>query len=293
LHYAADYGHKEIVELLIAKGADVNAKNGSGETPLDWAKVEIAELLRKHGGKRGEKLEVEGKPTDPVAEAAKPEPPTAKTPLWKAAMFGEIEPAKQAIADGADVNVKNKYGLTALHRAACEGHRDIVELLIANGEDVNVKKDDGMTPLHCAGVFGHKETAELLIAEGADVNAKDNDAITPLHHATEEFQKEIAELLIDNSADLNAKDDEGSTPLHHAVYEGHKETVELLIAKGADVNAKDEDGDTPLVYAEGEKADILRKHGAKAGDELNDELKAEGINFVASLSVIIILLFLL
>jgi len=59
--------------------------------------------------------------------------------------------------------------------------------------------------------------------------------------------------------------------LHHAVYEGHKETVELLIAKGADVNAKDEDGDTPLVYAEGEKADILRKHGAKEGDELNDE----------------------
>ena len=116
---------------------------------------------------------------------------------------------------------------------------------------------------------------------------------TPLHHATEEFQKEIAELLIDNSADLNAKDDEGSTPLHHAVYEGHKEPVELLIAKGADVNAKDEDGDTPLVYAEGEKADILRKHGAKEGDELNDELKAEGIKFVASLSVIIILLFLL
>jgi ankyrin repeat protein len=151
LHYAADYGHKEIVELLIAKGADVNAKNGSGETPLDWAKVEIAELLRKHGGKRGEKLEVEGKPTDPVAEAAKPEPPTAKTPLWKAAMFGEIEPAKQAIADGADVNAKGERGLTPLHFAVFaaldSGDNKVIELLIANGADVNAKDDSGLTPL--------------------------------------------------------------------------------------------------------------------------------------------------
>ena len=77
--------------------------------------------------------------------------------------------------------------------------------------------------------------------------------------------------------------------MHKAAGWGHKEVAELLIANGADVNAKDEDGDTPLVYAKGEKADILRKQGAKAGDEL----KVEGINFVVSLSIIIILLFLL
>ena len=64
------------------------------------------------------------------------------------------------------------------------------------------------------------------------------------------------------------KNDDGWTPLHDAAYAGHKETVELLIAKGADVNAKDEDGDTPLVYAEGEIADLLRKHGGKTKKEL-------------------------
>ena len=57
LHHAASQGHKEIVELLIAKGADVNAK-GSGTTPLDLAiingETEIADLLRKHGGKTAE-----------------------------------------------------------------------------------------------------------------------------------------------------------------------------------------------------------------------------------------------
>ena len=67
LHYAAAYGHKEIVELLIAKGADVNAKISDGfhkgDTPLDNAKhkPEIVDLLRKHGGKAKKELEAEGK----------------------------------------------------------------------------------------------------------------------------------------------------------------------------------------------------------------------------------------
>ena len=54
LHLAANHGHKEIAELLIAKGSNVNAKNRSGQTPLDMAYGEIADLLRKHGGKTGE-----------------------------------------------------------------------------------------------------------------------------------------------------------------------------------------------------------------------------------------------
>ncbi len=61
LHGAAYWGNKEIVELLIAKGADVNAKTNDGETPLDYAKGEIADLLRKHGGKTAEELKTEGK----------------------------------------------------------------------------------------------------------------------------------------------------------------------------------------------------------------------------------------
>ena len=61
LFIAAHEGHKEVAELLIAEGADVNETNGSGETPLDWAKGETAALLRKHGGKTGAELEAEGK----------------------------------------------------------------------------------------------------------------------------------------------------------------------------------------------------------------------------------------
>ena len=62
LHWAAKEGNKEVVELLIAKGADVNAKDDVGDTPVDWAaNKEIADLLRKHGGKTKEELEAAGK----------------------------------------------------------------------------------------------------------------------------------------------------------------------------------------------------------------------------------------
>ena len=68
MHYAAIFGHKEIAELLITKGTDVNALNAKNEviaTPLDLAiyrnHPETADLLRKHGGKTAEELKAEGK----------------------------------------------------------------------------------------------------------------------------------------------------------------------------------------------------------------------------------------
>jgi ankyrin repeat protein len=61
IHDAAFWGNIEAVKQHLAEGADVNAKNVSGWTPLDSAEGEIANLLRKHGGKTGEELKAEGK----------------------------------------------------------------------------------------------------------------------------------------------------------------------------------------------------------------------------------------
>ena len=147
----------------------------------------------------------ETKPVEPVAEAAKPEPPTAKAPdidIHDAAEEGNVEAVKQHLAAGTDVNTKGGWlEVTPLHYAADEGHKEIVELLIAEGADVNTKDEDSWTPLHSAVSDDHnKEIAELLIANGAEVNAKSDSGRTPLHSAA---NKEIAELLIAKGADVD------------------------------------------------------------------------------------------
>ena len=241
----------------------------------------------------------EAKPVEPVAEAAKPEPPTAKAPdisILDAAFGGNIEAVKQHIAAGADVNAKYE-GWTPLHTAVEGGHKEIAELLIDNGADVNAMDKDGRTPLHFASAKGHKEIAELLIAEGADVNviiqSGSFQEMTPLDMATDKNRTETEDLLrkhggktgeeldalfdaaktgnvtdakkaIADDLDVNARDDEGMTPLLYAVWEGHREIVELLLANGADTSAKNPDGQTPLdlaiEYDDTEIIDLLRKH---------------------------------
>jgi cytohesin len=273
LHDAAYYGHKEIAELLVAKGADVNAKVVSGvrqgETPLDAANAtnqsEIADLLRKHGGKTSEWFK-------------------AEESIHIAAKIGHFEAVRQHLAAGADVTAIDHEGNTPLHHAAYKGHKKIVELLIAKGADVNAKGIRELTPLHFAVGGGHKEPVELLIAEGADVNAKDKNGYTPIWIANQSNHQEIADLLRKHGAktgeklkeleaprisihaaaitgnieavkkhitagtDVNAKK-YGNTALHWAAYHGRKEIAELLIAKGADVNVKNESGWTPLHQA--------------------------------------------
>jgi len=112
----------------------------------------------------------EAKPAEPVAETAKPEPPTAKAPdisIYEAAEEGNIEAVKQHLAAGADVNSKDvEYGAIPLHHAAQAGHKEIVELLIAAGADVNAKNKDGKTPLDWAVAWDEPETADLLRKHG-------------------------------------------------------------------------------------------------------------------------------
>ena len=104
LHEATVQDQKEIVELLIDKGADVNAKNDYGETPLDWTDVddvdskEIADILRKHGGKSGAEFSIHFAAGHDNIETIK-----------------QLEAIKQHLAAGTDVNAKNTSGQTPLH----------------------------------------------------------------------------------------------------------------------------------------------------------------------------------
>ncbi len=111
----------------------------------------------------------EAKPAEPVAEAAKPEPPTTKAPdisIHKAVYNGNIEAIKQYLNAGRDVNAVNNWRETPLHYAARFNRRPIVDLLIAEGADVNAKDVAGGTPLGWAIQNGRTEAADLLRKHG-------------------------------------------------------------------------------------------------------------------------------
>ena len=275
----------EVVEVLIAKGANVNALNKEGETPLDiriehqgmsdympseYITTDTSEetegdplvtLLRKHGAKTSEEINI----------------------IHIASKEGNIEAVKQHLTTDADINALDHEGNTPLHYAVYNDQTEMIRLLIDKGAEVNRKRkganhEDGVTPLHTATWRSTIETMELLIDNGADVNMKRTDGAIALHYAVWFGLKEKTEFLLSKGSDVKARDGDnnGATPLHEAVMRSpNNGIIELLITNKLDVNNMDDSGKTPLDWAikydQPETADLLRKHGAKTGDELIEE----------------------
>ena len=150
-----------------------------------------------------------------------------------------------------------------------------LKLHIAAGGDVNRMIVNGpvvRTPLYYAAMGRHNELVGILIDAGADVNVKYDDGPL-LHLAVWQGMKSTIEILIEKGTDVNAMDINGNTPLHIAAPSGNDlYLVKLLVNKGADVNAINSLGHTPLdsitQLTNQDMADLLRKHGAKTGEEL-------------------------
>lgn len=148
LHIAALGDHKKEAEMLINQGADVNAKDKFGHTPLFFAKsAYLAYMLIGHGADVNTKRE------------------DGATPLHKAAKSGNRQVAKALLDSGAGLNVR-KNGATPLQIASRNGHWAVVELLIARGADVNARDSNNETPLSAAITGNHRNIAELIKRHG-------------------------------------------------------------------------------------------------------------------------------
>ena len=154
LHIAAWY-QPNFVELLIAKGADVNAKDNNGWTPLHYG------IRNRYC--RGAVDTLIAKGVDVNARTNRVE-----TILHLLACDGDKDQVQFALSKGVEINAKDKLGWTALHRAILFDQPDIAKLLVTEGANVNVKDNDGKTALDLAKDKGHTEIVELLRKHGAE-----------------------------------------------------------------------------------------------------------------------------
>ncbi|EAY04906.1 ankyrin repeat protein, putative [Trichomonas vaginalis G3] len=205
---AKDKSIKEVLEILILCGIDINSKDKYGNTPLHLAaygKLKITvEFLIANGANVNARNNVE------------------KTPLHLATKGNGKKVAEMLLCHGADINAKDAKGNTSLCLNAHSFHQKITNILISHGADINSKNNDGWTALHIAIKEDQTEISKILISHGADVNVKENKGNTPLHFAAKHYRQSVIELLLSNGADINPKNKDGKTPLHYAVKTCYK-----------------------------------------------------------------------
>ncbi len=225
-----------IIGLQIEKGADVNQKNETGETPLTF--------VTKEGDAEAAKtlLEMGADPNLPNADG--------ETALIISVREDTANITKLLLEKGADVNARNNDGRTALMAAIYNKNQDAVKLLLDKGADVNARDNDGRTALMHATMCEDTTTVRRLLDKGADVNARDNDGRTALMLAARYNKNQDAvKLLLDKGADVNARDNGGQTALMLAVCRRNINMIKFMVNNGADLNAQDENGRTTLMFA--------------------------------------------
>ncbi|XP_020552116.1 potassium channel SKOR [Sesamum indicum] len=161
-----------------------------------------------------------------------------------AAYYGDLYQLKSLIRSGADPNLKDYDGRSALHLAASRGHEDIALFLIQEDADINVEDNFGNTPLLEAIKGRHDRVASLLLREGALLKIDNPGGY--LSTIVSEGDKNLLIRVLSDDVDPNSKDYDHQTPLHIAASQGSYLMAKLLIEAGARVFSNDRWVNAPL-----------------------------------------------
>ncbi len=252
---AIQRGERSAALEMIRNGADVNAAQGDGTTPLHWAVYKVDAELVKTLLARGAKADVVNKyGSSPLAEAVK---------------LGDANLVRLLLDAGANAESPNQDGQTALLLAARAGALDVTRLLVEHGADVNAKETwRGQTGLMWAADGAYPEIVQLLIAKGADVHVRavanewaaqitsepraqyrPTGGLTALLYAVRSGCTRCARAILDAGADIDRPNPDGVTPLMVAIDNFHYDTARLLLERGANPHHWDWWGRTALYIA--------------------------------------------
>ncbi len=242
---AVKNGDATSVRALLARDADVNARQGDGATALHWAThlndLETADLLIRAGAALDATNDL------------------GVTPLWVAATGGSAAMVARLLTARGDPNIAPDTGGTPLMIAARQGNAAAVRSLLAHGADVNTKEGaQGQTALMWAVARRHPEVVRILLEAGADLHARTKSS---RRHVLLCCQKSLGK-----TEGAVWVEQGGLTPLLFAARHGDAASAELLVAAGAPIDDTAAAGTTPLVVAAqhgmNEVAAVLLESGA-------------------------------
>lgn len=302
IHHAVHEGTPALVELLISKGADVNAKGRFDRVALHYANMPgMAEVLLRHGAtvdsptnygetplhwaasslnSLGRKVDLAGFAEALIAHGADVNKRTGvgrsyRTPLSYAAEWNNLDVAKVLIAHGADVNTGSldPAGKKISSPLNVTKGVEMAKLLVSRGALVN--QPESNPPLISVASSGLTPMIEFLISQGADPNATSDSGLTALYAAAgSDYYASAVDSLLNHGAKIDAKNfSSGTTALSQATSQQAVQIVDLLLSRGANPNAANNDGYTPLAMAvtRGSKeiVELLLKKGANANAKIS------------------------
>lgn len=300
LHYAAGAARADIVSVLLANGAEINALNSKYQTsPLhdlartvvrDRKAVNATAALLLDGG--SDAMLVDGYGETAFAAAARtgnrfvvrailehsPVSPEARSQaLALAREFGRLGVIRLLERRGVESSEGGEAGLL---NAASSGDYALTDTLLGGGTSPDVRGPAGVTPLMLSVQGGHTELARLLIERGAAPRAQDADGRTALHLASARGHRDLIDELLAAGADINAASADHGTPVVSAAERERVDTVQYLIERGArpaDVSSSPEaafgSGLAWQIYADhhaaASPAEATAEHRARAREHLD------------------------
>ena len=253
LHLAGQKGHVAIVELLLAKGANINSGDLTKDvTPLMIAaragNTDIVELLLRRGADIGAFSEACFYGCSALAQAiGQGHIATATLLLEKGAnpngqfrgsdrstLFHHVARNRRDYDYDYDYSTRKQTSRQpSVFGLSPDLVRSTVDVLLKKGADQEATDTDDRTPLALAVRWCNLGVARLLTERGANLEARDTDDRTPLALAARWYNLGVAQLLMERGANLEAKDKFGCTPLVLAVSNGYLKVVQFLLDKGA------------------------------------------------------------